>query len=46
MSNPIHYLIMGSIPGVNSAPDPEWQPRLALAEWTAVTTRAMQAKEK
>ena len=46
MPNLIHDRIIGNIPAVKPAPDPEWQPKPAPLEGAAIATRAMQAKEK
>ncbi len=46
MPNPIHDLIIGNIPGVKPVPDPNWQRERIPCKASAVTTRAMNAKEK
>ena len=46
MPNPIHDLIIGNISIVKPATNPEWQPRPAPVEGSAVATRVMHAKVK
>ena len=46
MPNPTHDLTISNIPGVKPTSDPEWQPRPAGLEGSAVAARGMQAKGK